>query len=159
MNFQLYIFILKTRSRISALLSLGKRHSKMKCQHLCLPVTCIFSKAFDFINSNQLRSSINEIFYPSFKVWKQLQKDELTTTVVCILSQQLSASELCTERLLCLWMDTGQCGNRSILKIIPKFLFPLETIQKLYLDAKFLPQNSYQYLRTTHIEVIQICII
>lgn len=52
MNFQLYIFILKTRSRISALLSLGKRHSKMKCQHLCLPVTCIFSKAFDFINSN-----------------------------------------------------------------------------------------------------------
>lgn len=50
MEFKPYIFILKKRSSISTLLSLGKRHSNMKCQHLCLPVTCVFSKVFDFIN-------------------------------------------------------------------------------------------------------------
>lgn len=41
-KFKPHIFILKKRSSISALLSLGKKHSNMKCQHLCLPVTCSF---------------------------------------------------------------------------------------------------------------------
>lgn len=49
MNFKPYIFILKTRSSISAFLSLSKRYSNMKCQHSCLPVTCTFSKALTLL--------------------------------------------------------------------------------------------------------------